>query len=136
MKINFEKSLQLFLNLVAIHSISVGIGLIVIPFSALNYLGFHGEAERFFPAQGGVFHILMAACYLLAARNLRKNEPLVYFSAFVKFGATLFLLLYYLFSESILLLLFSCVTDFIMGLVIYLLYKQLKSDGYFMSDAK
>lgn len=131
MKINFEKSLSVFLKLMALHSIAVGIGLIVIPSSALEFLGFNGEAERFFSTQGGVFHILMAIGYLLAASKLKNNEPLIIFSVIVKFGATLFLLIYYLLVESIILLLFSCVSDFIMGLVIFLLHKKLKSKEYF-----
>ena len=43
--------------------------------------------EPFFVAQGGVFHLVMAAAYLLAARDPARQRGLVDFSILVKLAA-------------------------------------------------
>lgn len=71
----------------------------------------------------------MAVGYAMAAYNSRRFECLVLFSIVVKFIATLFLFLYFVFVSQILILLGSMVSDFLMGLVIWMLYKFAKTDS-------
>lgn len=131
MEFKAEKLLSVFLWLVAIHSFFVGIGLIVLPTSLFEFLGFEPTFDRFFSTQGGVFHIAMAVCYAMAAYDLIKYKQLIIFSIIVKFIATVFLLSYYLLISSQWMIIFSCVTDFIMGLLILYLYHTLIKQSYF-----
>lgn len=93
---NAESRLSLVLWAIALHSFLVGLGLIMQPPVIMKLFGFKSCGEHFFPAQGGVFHIVMAFAYAMAAGNLQKNRALVIFSIGVKAAATVFLLIYFL----------------------------------------
>lgn len=134
MNIKFDKLFSVFLLIVAIHSILVGIGLIVLPASAFEFLGFQKTFDRFFSTQGGVFHIVMAVGYAMAAYDLKRFECLIIFSIIIKFIATVFLIVYFLTKSSQLLIIFSGISDFIMGLVILFLYSKLKQEKFFSVD--
>lgn len=131
MNIKSDKLLSFFLWLVAIHSFLVGIGLIVLPSSFFELLGFEKTFDRFFSTQGGVFHIAMAFGYAIAAYDKIKYHQLIVFSIIVKFIATIFLINYFLFITSLWLIIFSGISDFIMGAVILYLYRQLLKENYF-----
>ncbi len=120
--------LSLFLWLVALHSLVVGVGLIIMPASLIDFLGYESCAERFFPSQGGVFHIAMAVGYAMAASNLDRFECLIVFSIVVKFIATIFLFTYFIFFNTIWLVLLSGLTDFSMGLIILVLFRLRKTN--------
>lgn len=119
--------LSIFLCLVAIHSLLVGVGLILLPISVIEFFGYQNCSERFFPSQGGVFHIAMAVGYAMAAYNIKRYECLIIFSIVVKFIATVFLFVYFFFVSSILLVLFSGVSDFLMGIIILILFRLTKN---------
>ena len=71
-----SRRLRLLLRLVAAHSLAVGLALVLAPADVFVRLGYAPLGERFFPVQGGVFHIVMAAGYLMAARDLSViNTP-------------------------------------------------------------
>ena len=123
------KYLSLFLWLVALHSFLVGVGLIVFPPSLMDFFGYGACTERFFPSQGGVFHIAMAVGYAMAAYNLKRYECLIIFSIVVKFLATAFLFIYFIFVSSIWLVILSGISDFLMGLIILILYRFAKGAG-------
>jgi uncharacterized membrane protein len=124
-----HKYLSLFLWLVAIHSFLVGIGLIVLPLPLLKLFGYGVCAERFFPSQGGVFHIAMAVGYAMGAYNLKSYDCLIIFSIIVKFIATVFLFTYFFLVSSIWLVLLSGISDFLMGLIVLILYRFAKNAG-------
>jgi hypothetical protein len=100
----------------------VGVGMILMPTALIEFLGFKSGFDRFFSYQGGVFHIIMAVAYLLAAQRAERFEILILFSIIVKFSATVFLFIYYLFVAQILLVLFSGVSDFLMGIALLWAY--------------
>lgn len=121
---NFMKSpkerLSLLLWLIALHSFFVGLGLIIqLPF-LMEFMGYGICNEPFFPAQGGVFHIIMALGYALAASDLDRYECLVIFSILVKGLATLFLLIYYFAFEQIWSIIMSGIVDGLMMVAILL----------------
>ncbi len=126
MKSVSEKRLSILLWLIAVHSFIVGVGLIVMPAELMEYLGFNPTIERFFPSQGGVFHIAMSVAYALPAFNIKKFEQLIRFSIIVKVIATLFLFTYYFFFDPILLILFSGITDFMMAITLYIIFTLYK----------
>ncbi len=126
---NPGKYLSIFLWLVAIHSFSVGVGLIVLPYSFMHYLGYEFCAESFFRCQGGVFHIAVSAGYAMAAYNHRKFECLVILAIIIKFAATIFLFIYSFVGSSIAIIVLSGVSDFIMAIVILYLYLRIKKTG-------
>lgn len=134
MILRVDKILSIFLWIVSLHSFFVGNGLIVLPASAFEFLGFQSTFDRFFSTQGGVFHIVMAAGYAMAGYNIKRFECLILFSIIVKFIATAFLLIYFIFIRSQLLIIFSGISDIIMGLVILLLYNKLKQKEYFSKE--
>lgn len=123
-KISPEKLLKVFLWLVAIHSFCVGISLIFMPTQYLEIFGFYNYRYSFFQTQGGVFHLVMFAAYLLTVKYLDKSPGLVQFTILAKSMATVFLLIYYFFFESSWMLLLSAIGDAVMALVIYLLYQR------------
>lgn len=108
--------------LMAVHSFTVGLFLIIQIPKMMDVLGFHLEHEHFFPAQGGIFHIVMAVGYALAARDCVRYRCLIVFSIFVKAAATLFLLLYFAFADKILMILFSGIGDGVFCLMLYLTF--------------
>lgn len=126
-----DKLLPLFLWLVSLHSFFVGAGLILLPTSAFEFLGFLPTYDRFFSTQGGVFHFAMSVAYGMAAYNLIKNKQLVVFSVIVKFIAAVFLIIYFVFISRQWLIIASAITDMIMGIVILFLYKKLETGNYF-----
>lgn len=131
MSVEPEKILSYFLYLVALHSFGVGLGLIFLPISVFAQIGFEQTFDRFFSSQGGVFHIVMAICYFLAGYDKIKFKELIMFSYVVKLIATVFLLTYFILISSKLLIFISCITDFLMGIIIFYLYRKLNSEDYF-----
>lgn len=134
MKLKVEKAISVFLWLVALHSFVVGVGLIFLPSPVFEFLGFNPSFERFFSTQGGVFHIIMSVCYAMGASDIKKYLALIFFSFIVKFIAAIFLFLYFIFISSQLLIIFSCISDLAMGIIIYYLYSRLDKEYYSLSD--
>ena len=115
-----EKVLSTVLWVVAAHSILMGFALITQPSVLMEWSGFKSGYERFFPAQGGVFHLLMAVAYSLGAINSQKYHLLIVFSVMVKAAAMIFLLVYCFAVEFKWIILISGVTDGVMGAAIYI----------------
>ena len=117
--------LKAFLLFLSIHSICVGIALITFPIPLISQFGID-ICNKFFPTQSGVLHIIMGIIYILAIKNLGKNDLLIIFSIIVKFIATVFLVLYFLFLDQILVILLSGIGDFLMGVVLLMLFRAFK----------
>jgi hypothetical protein len=131
MNLKVGKILSVLLWLVALHSLIVGIGLIILPSSVFELLGFELTFDRFFSTQGGVFHIAMSVGYAIAAHNKIKFRQIILFSIIVKFIATVFLITYFLFITSQWLVILSGISDFLMGASILYLYRTLVKENYF-----
>lgn len=114
--------LTVLLYLISLHSFCVGLALIILPLSTLEYFGYEGYAGNFFRAQGGIFHIVMSIIYIVAARDVDKNRILIYLTLTAKFIATIFLLGYYFIFEQIWMVLVSGIGDFLMGICVLLLW--------------
>lgn len=122
--------LRLALLLMALHSSLTGIGLLVQPDFLLRWGGWGEVQQTFFPAQGGVFHILMAVLYIMASRPGAARAPLIRFTILVKSVAALFLLVYYVGVEAIWLVGASGVGDALMaGMVLVLWNKEKHHHG-------
>ena len=72
-----RRGLSLLLWAVALHSALVGIGLMAAPPALLERFGFGTVSQRFFPVQGGVFHLVMVMFYVTAARAPERHRDLV-----------------------------------------------------------
>lgn len=116
------KILKIFLYLIAAHSFLVGVNLLYFSSDLLQTFGFNALNEPFFKFQGGVFHLVMVAAYLLAAIDPVKNKMIVLFSIIAKLMATIFLFAYYFFYDTSIIVLLSAIGDLIMGIVIFYLY--------------
>ena len=129
---NYKKYLSYFLFLIGIHSFAVGVGLLFIPPSILDFFGLIDYKESFFQAQGGVFHIAMSVAYAMAGLNIKKSIRLIQFIIAVKFLAFVFLIMYFLFVLSAWLILLSGIGDGLMGLIVFILYQrsELKIEEY------
>lgn len=114
-----DKFLSTVLCLVAVHSIAMGLALVAQPVALMELAGFSPECERFFPIQGGVFHLLMAVAYILGAINTQKYHTLIVFSIIVKVVATIFLLVYCFTVEFKWIILLFGILDGTMGLMIF-----------------
>jgi hypothetical protein len=124
MLVHPEKRLVVLLNIIALHSLIVGIGLIFHPSSLMEFAGYKTITEHFFPVQGGVFHVLMAVGYYLGGRDLIKHRCLVVFAVIIKAFATVFLFSYFIFVEPIWMVFISGIGDGLMALFIYLAFKK------------
>ena len=123
-KESYPGILSLLLWLFTIHSAIVGFALILIPFHLLEFFGYFDYSGIFFKTQGGVFHIVMAVAYALAAVNLEKAHFVIVFIIAAKSMATLFLLSYFFWIEPIWMVLLSALGDGAMAVVLYLIYSQ------------
>ena len=117
-----------FMCLVAAHSLSTGLGLIFLPSGLFEKLGYSMITERFFAVQGGVFHIVMFAGYLMAAIKKEKYEGVVHLAIIAKLFATVFLITYSVVTVWIWVVFLSGIFDLLMGVFIYFLYKQHKNN--------
>ena len=127
-----RERLRLLLWLVALHSAGVGLGLILHPAGLLAFMGFAPVSEPFFPVQGGVFHVVVAVGYAMAAHAPRRHRSLIVFAVVVKILATVFLLLYWLLIARLWSVLASGAVDGLMALLIALAYVawwRTESDG-------
>ncbi len=115
--------LSIVLYIVALHSISVGIGLIFLPLPYLSFFGFERVCEKFFPVQGGVFHVVLSIAYYLSGKNPVKNQSLVIFSIIAKILAVIFLFAYYFIIKANWMILLSACGDGVMGIAIFYLYR-------------
>ena len=125
---NIFKNARLFklaLQLITIHSLMVGIALIVLPFSMLSWFGFTIDPYRFFSTQGGVFHIVMSVAYFQASRELLQAKSLLIFIITAKWIAFLFLSLYFIFAEMVPVIALSAIGDGFMGLIVLLFFLEL-----------
>lgn len=129
-----ERRLSAILWLVALHSLCVGLGLILVPPDLMGRFGYSPYQERFFSTQAGVFHFVMVTCYGLAAANVNRYEGLIILSIAAKFIATIFLLIYYFFVDAIWVVLASGLADFTMGVVILWAFRIHRSSTLSPSD--
>jgi hypothetical protein len=123
------RRLQVVLGLVALHSAGVGIGLIGSTASLLDRAGFRPVGETFFVAQGGVFHLVMAVAYVIAAWDPVRQPGFVVFSIVVKVVATIFLTLYWAFVSPVPTILASALVDGAMGLGIWVVRRAWLRDA-------
>ena len=114
-----DKLLSAVLYLVALHSFLTGLALVVQPTWSMKLVGFSPICERFFPTQGGVFHILMAVAYVMGAVDAQKYHYVIVFAIIVKLAATLFLLVYCFTVEFKWIILLFGIGDGLMGLMIF-----------------
>ena len=129
---NPRKRLTLILIITSIHSFCVGIGLIVQLPILMEWFGFGHIAQPFFPAQGGIFHVLMSVAYCLAALKPDNNDDLIKFIICVKIAATIFLFTYFIFIDNIWMILLSGMSDGILAILIltaYYSYKKSKKNN-------
>lgn len=119
-----NRALEIFLYLLAIHSGAVGLLLIVLPIEAFGFFGI-SVCNRFFPTQAGVFHLMMAVIYMVAARRLGVDTIFAELTIGIKLTATAFLLTYYIFKENVPIILMSGIVDFVMGLGVYFLGRDM-----------
>ena len=108
--------------IIAVHSFTVGFCLVLHPPDILWLMGFSPIGEKFFPVQGGVFHILMCMFYLAVALRIEGYRNMIYLCFFLKSAASLFLVFYYLFVKSIIVVLLSGIVDGIMATAIITVY--------------
>jgi len=115
-----RERLRLLLAAVALHSLFVGMGLILVPPELMQrYFGYAPFQERFFAVQAGVFHFVMVTIYALPAWRLERWESLVELAIIAKGIAFVFLIVYYVFVDAIWMVLFSVIADGAMGLLIW-----------------
>ena len=121
---NPDKVLSWILWVVAAHSILMGVALISQPSILMEWSGFKSGYEQFFPAQGGVFHLLMAVAYGMGATDSQKYHFLITFSIIVKVVATIFLLIYCFAVEYKWIFLVSGIGDGVMGTTIFIAFRR------------
>jgi len=119
-----DKLLSAVLVLVAIHSLAFGLTLIAQPAVLMEFAGFNPDCDHFFPAQGGVFHLIMFVVYLMGATHIEKYHHFIVFSIFIKAFATFFLLIYCFAAEFKWVVFLSGIIDCAMGLMIFLAFQH------------
>jgi hypothetical protein len=105
--------------LVAAHSVAVGLAFILAPELTTRFAGFGPVTPTFFARQAGVFHLALAAAYLLEIR--RGGVALL---VAVKAAAFAFLMVSWLGGASAWSVPFSGLGDGVMGLVAWWLWRR------------
>ncbi|MEA3477993.1 MAG: hypothetical protein U9R60_07430 [Bacteroidota bacterium] len=123
------KWLKILLYLFTIHSFTAGVLLIILPSESLMYFGFE-TINRFFTTQSGVFHIVMAVCYLLSALKLNEASLMIHFIIIAKSLAAIFLLTYYFFVTHILFVLIFGFGDLAMAIILFMIYSLFKKENH------
>ncbi len=95
----------------------------------LSFFGFDIN-EKFFSIQGGVFHMVLSVAYVMGAENIGKSDQIITFAIVAKFIATLFLLSYFFFKNPIWMVLISGIGDFLMGIVLLIVFLNYKKKIY------
>ena len=127
--INSHSLLRVLLWLIAVHSFVAGILLIILGPEQLSLFGFDIQ-EKFFSTQGGVFHIVMSVAYVIGAESIEKSNQIIFFAIIAKFIATVFLLSYFFFKNPIWMVLISGICDFLMGIVLLVVFSYHKNNLY------
>ena len=109
---------------VALHSLLTGLVLIVQPDAFMRWAGWGVARPSFFAAQGGVFHVLVVALYLRAARRVPERRVLVPYIVFVKTAAAVFLITYYLCVQGFPLILAAGLFDGSVAVVLTVLRRR------------
>lgn len=125
---NVKKITTIFMYLVMLHSLLIGLLLIFLPVNLIELFGFPYHPDNFFRAQGGIFHIVMCYAYLFAGIDPIRYIHFLRFSYIAKFIGVVFLILYFLSAQKYLIVFLSGIGDFFMGIIIFLLYRQLKKN--------
>ena len=92
----------------------------------LERFGFGTVSQRFFPVQGGVFHLVMVMFYVTAARAPERHRDLVRLAVATKTLAFVFLASYFFAVERIVTVLLSGVADGAMAAAIAALAARAK----------
>lgn len=109
---------------VALHSLLTGLFLIVQPDAFMRWAGWGVARPSFFAAQGGVFHVLVVALYLRAARRVPERRVLVPYIVLVKTAAAVFLITYYLCVQGFPLILAAGLFDGSVAVVLTVLRRR------------
>jgi hypothetical protein len=113
-----ERTERLYIVLVALHSFAVGLALVTAPEWSLRFGGWEEGGVHFFIRQGGVFHFVVAAGYLIEHFLYRGIVLLV----LAKTAAFVFLLAATFVADSPWLVPLSACADGLMGLLALLVH--------------
>ena len=105
---------SLLVHAIALHSLGVGLALLLLPEWGARLGGFGAVAPLFFARQGGAFHVVLAAGYTLEYRRERRVTLMLV----AKASAFLFLTGCALLEPSPWVVPFSAVADGLMGLAV------------------
>jgi hypothetical protein len=111
---------RVYVWLVALHSFAIGVGLVFLTDFSLRFAGWGEPDPAFFPRQGGAFHFVVAAGYLI--EHLRHRTVTLMITA--KSIAFVFLIGLTLTSNVPWAVPFSGVADGVMGLLAYVLHRR------------
>jgi hypothetical protein len=106
--------------LIAVHSYAVGVVLLILPSWGVGFGGWEAKPPLFFIRQVGVLHFILATAYLYEYLAHRTARLLV----FTKACATLFLLAETALESVPWLVPVSAVTDGLMGLAVFVLFRR------------
>ena len=121
---NILKWLKIFLYLYALHSFAVALGLMFLPPEFFSIFGFEGCQESFFKSQAGVFHLVMAVAYIIAAKNIETSYNLIWFIISAKSIALVFLASYFVLFDRVWMIAISGIGDGAMAILLYILFRQ------------
>ena len=120
-----ESYLRTLIILIALHSIIVGVMLLVFPEWAVRFAGWSGADPIFFIRQAGVFHFVLAAGYLVEYSRTQTITLLL----IAKTTAFVFLVGGSVLGDTPWSVWFSGVADGAMALVAFLVHRGVTRDG-------
>ncbi len=114
---------RVLIVLVALHSAAVGVSLLAAPAWASHFGGWDSVSPLFFPCQAGIFHLVLAAGYLIEYFRYRG----VAFLVTAKAMALVFLMTATVLGGVPWIVPLSGVTDGLMGLVVLLVHLRVRA---------
>lgn len=99
------------ISMVALHSLVLGMAMLVAPIRTLGLAGWQYDGSAFFPAQSGLFLLLLGGAYLAGVRF----RPFAWFLVVSKGTAVLFLVAEVFLLQDRPILLLAALLDALMG---------------------
>ena len=111
---NIRRPDQFIIGAVALHSIILGAAMLFQPTRMLGLVGWEYEGSVFFPAQSGIFLLILGGAYVAAI----WHQPFVWLLVASKATALVFLFAEYLAGNAPPIILLQAVLDGFMGIAV------------------
>lgn len=124
---NLPQARKLVIGAIAAHSLILGLAMLIQPIGILHLCGWEYDGPVFFPAQSGIFLVVLGSIFLVAI----WQRPFAWVVVATKAAAVLFLVTQWLGGTAPTIVLLAALVDGLMGTVVGILvtWEALSREG-------